>query len=57
MMAALHLTETALRQATKSANQAIADRTALIHYDISKVKIATITRQATCQVAVRLVGI
>ena len=49
-MAALHPAETALRQATTAANQAVAERTALVHYDTSKVihlqKVATITRQA-----------
>ena len=45
MMATLHPAETALRQATTTAKQAVAEETALVHHDTSKVKIAAITRQ------------
>ena len=45
-MAALHPAETALQHATTAANQAAAQRTALVHYDISKVEVIAITRQA-----------
>ncbi len=55
-MAALHPAETALRQATTAANQAVAERTALLHYDTSKVKVATITRQAGGQLVKWLSG-
>ena len=61
-MAALHPAETALRQATIAANQAMAERTAPVHYDTSKVTVATCNnhqagRRSACQVVVRLVGI
>ena len=49
MMAALHPAETALRHATTAANQAVAQRTALVHYDTSKVEVVAITRQAGVQ--------
>jgi hypothetical protein len=49
MMAALHFAEAALRQATTAANQAVAEETALVHYDTSKVKVAAITRQTEVQ--------
>ena len=48
-MAALHPAETALRQATTAANQAVAKRASLVHYDTPKVKVAAITWKAGFQ--------
>ncbi len=48
-MAALSLAETTLRHATTAANQAVAQRTALVQYYTSKMEVVAITRQAGVQ--------
>ncbi len=62
MMAALHPAETALRQATTAANQAVAERTALASGPLRYLKGESCKnyqagRSSACQVAVMLVGI